>query len=88
MPWPVHGRERTHLFLELSNSGSLPGKAGGLPKRITLLELGLFARSGKLRVCCPEPFWRKGNVDVVCARYGVPLLPSLKGLIDEVGRLR
>ena len=55
---------------------------------ITLLELGLFARSGKLRVCCPEPFWRKGNVDVVCARYGVPLLPSLKGLIDEVGRLR
>src|SRR5687767_10324170 len=40
---------------------------------ITLLELGLFARSGKVVVCCPEGFWRRGNVEVVCARYGVPL---------------
>jgi hypothetical protein len=38
---------------------------------VTLLELGLHARSGKLIVCCPEGFWRKGNVDMVCRRYGV-----------------
>src|SRR5437764_230368 len=44
---------------------------------VTLLELGLFARSGKLLVCCPEGFWRKGNVEVVCARYGVPLVGEL-----------
>jgi hypothetical protein len=50
---------------------------------ITLLELGLFARSGKLVVCCPEGFWRKGNVDVVCARYGVPTVPDLAALIVE-----
>jgi hypothetical protein len=31
---------------------------------ISLLELGLFARSYKLLVICPEGFWRKGNVDV------------------------
>ena len=31
---------------------------------ISLLELGLFASSGKLIVCCPEGFWRKGNVEL------------------------
>jgi hypothetical protein len=39
---------------------------------ISLLELGLYARSGKLLVCCPDGFWRQGNVRVVCERYGVP----------------
>lgn len=51
---------------------------------ITLLELGLFARSGRLLVCCPSGFWRKGNVDVVCARYGVPQLPSLEALVGAI----
>ena len=54
---------------------------------ITLLELGLFARSGKLVVCCPFGFWRRGNVEVICARYGIPLVESLTALIDLV-RLR
>ena len=40
---------------------------------ITLLELGLHAASGKLIVGCPDGFWRKGNVEVVCERYGIPL---------------
>jgi hypothetical protein len=39
---------------------------------ISLLELGLYARSRKLLVCCPDGFWRQGNVRVVCERYGVP----------------
>jgi hypothetical protein len=48
---------------------------------ITLLELGLFARGGRLVVCCPPGFWRKGNVDVVCARYGIPQAATLDELI-------
>lgn len=40
---------------------------------ITLLELGLHARGGKLIVGCPDGFWRRGNIEVVCARYGAPL---------------
>jgi hypothetical protein len=39
---------------------------------ISLLELGLYARSHKLLVCCPDGFWRQGNVRVVCERYRVP----------------
>ena len=51
---------------------------------ITLLELGLFARTGKLIVCCPEGFWRKGNVDIICRRYGVTTVADLAGLIEAV----
>jgi len=51
---------------------------------ITLLELGLFAASGKLLVCCPPGYWRKGNVDVVCARYGIPQLPTLTELCGAI----
>jgi hypothetical protein len=51
---------------------------------ITLLELGLFARSGKLIVCCPEGFWRKGNVEVTCAFYKIPLVNSIEELIARV----
>jgi len=47
---------------------------------ITLLELGLAARSGRLAVCCPSGYWRRGNVEIVCARYGVAFLPSLAAL--------
>ncbi|HEX8441595.1 nucleoside 2-deoxyribosyltransferase domain-containing protein [Archangium sp.] len=54
---------------------------------ITLLELGLFARSGKLVVCCPPHFWRKGNVDVVCQRYGIRTVESLDALVTEVRRV-
>jgi hypothetical protein len=48
---------------------------------VTLLELGLFARSGKVAVCCPDGYWRKGNVEIVCARYGVPMVERLDDLI-------
>jgi hypothetical protein len=54
---------------------------------ITLLELGLFARTGKVVVCCAEGFWRKGNVEITCKRYGVPMVPTLEDLMREA-RLR
>lgn len=53
---------------------------------ITLLELGLFASSQKLIVCCPEGFWRKGNVEVVCLRYGVPTVETLPELVAATRR--
>ena len=51
---------------------------------ITLLELGLMARSGKLVVACPDGFWRRGNLEVVCARYQVPLVSGLDELLAHV----
>lgn len=49
---------------------------------ISLLELGLYADSGKLIVCCPEGFWRKGNVDIVCARKNIPMASNIDELIS------
>lgn len=51
---------------------------------VSMLELGLFARSGKIIVCCPEGFWRKGNVDIVCERYGAKQVSSLEEIIQEI----
>jgi len=48
---------------------------------ITLLELGLFARMGKVMVCCPPGYWRRGNVEIVCHRFGLPLVETLDALI-------
>lgn len=48
---------------------------------ITLMELGLHAKDGKMVVCCPEGFWRKGNVDIVCRRYNIPTVADLDALI-------
>jgi hypothetical protein len=53
---------------------------------VTLLELGLCARGGRLVVCCPEGYWRRGNVEVVCRRYGVLFVPTLAELTAEVRR--
>jgi len=42
------------------------------PAPITLLELGLHAKSDKIIVCCPEGYWRRGNVQIMCERFGIP----------------
>lgn len=51
---------------------------------ISLLEFGLFAKTSKLIVCCPEGFWRKGNVDIVCKKYIVEQVDSLQELINSL----
>jgi len=51
---------------------------------ISLLEFGLFAKSGKMVVYCPNGFWRKGNVDIVCKRYGVPQVEKFEELITLI----
>ena len=54
---------------------------------ITLMELGLIARSLSLAtiVHCPKGFWRKGNVDILCAKYNIPVYTDWN---EALGRLR
>ena len=56
----------------------------GTKSPISLLELGLHADSGKMIVVCPDGFWRKGNVEIVCTRFNIPLFNSLD---DGMGAL-
>ncbi|MDM1298818.1 hypothetical protein HXZ94_09930 [Empedobacter falsenii] len=49
---------------------------------ISLLEMGLYAKSGKLLVICPDGFWRKGNVDITAEKYGVKQFDSIENVLD------
>jgi hypothetical protein len=50
---------------------------------ISLLELGLFATSNKLFVICPDGFWRKGNVEIVCHRNKIPLFNTIEESLEK-----
>lgn len=54
---------------------------------ITLMELGLVAGCGKVIVCCPDGFWRKGNVEIVCQRYDITLVHTFDDLVNEIGQV-
>ena len=52
---------------------------------ITLLELGLHVDKRHIIVCCPDGYWRKGNVDIVCTRYSIPRYNNID---DAIGALK
>jgi len=74
--WELNGLERADLIVMFLD--------GNTQSCISLFELGLYVKSGKLVVCCEDGFWRKGNVDIVCTKYGVEQMDSLYGLIDTI----
>lgn len=51
---------------------------------ISLLEIGLHANSGNMIVCCPEGFYRKGNIDIVGLTYDFPVVTTIDGIIDYI----
>lgn len=52
---------------------------------ISLLEMGLALEAGKkLLVCCPDGFFRKGNVVITAKRYNVEVLNTLPDLISKL----
>ena len=70
---------------------------------VTMMELGLWARSGKCVVCCDDGqadvlagvqdavekkrFWKGTNVRMVCERYGVPHVRNFMDLTVEVRKM-
>ena len=51
---------------------------------ITLLEFGLYVRSGKLHVVCPPDFYRYDNVRLTCVHYGVPLFETIDEALETL----
>jgi hypothetical protein len=66
----------------MASSCSRPDLNPATRAPVSLLELGLFARTKRMVVCCPDGYWRKGNVEIVCERYGVDTVQTL----DELAR--
>jgi len=73
--WELEALEKTDLILMYF--------APKTKSPISLLELGLFAKSKKMIVCCPTGFWRKGNVDIVCQRYNIPQVEKIDELVER-----
>jgi hypothetical protein len=74
--WELHAMEKANVIVMYFEPNT--------KSPISLLDLGLFARSGKLVVCCPEGFWRKGNVDIVCETYRVKQVNSFDDLLEYI----
>lgn len=54
---------------------------------ISLMELGFVSSMEKrIVVCCPDGFWRKGNVDIMCFRSGIDMVNSFEELVKYLHR--
>lgn len=56
---------------------------------ITLLELGLLSQMKEpenILVVCPDGFYRKGNVEVVCDRYRIHMYKTLEDALKTISR--
>jgi hypothetical protein len=60
--------------------------APGTFSPITLEEFGIHSQlcPKKCVVCCPDGFWRKGNVDIGCEKYGIKQVAGLDDLVQNV----
>lgn len=55
---------------------------------ISLLELGLVADMNiETIVCCPDGFWRKGNVDYICKKYDLTMIDDMEELPTALKKL-
>ena len=52
---------------------------------VSLLEFGICARvPGKAIVICPDRYWKRGNVQIVCKKFGVEMVDSVDGLREAI----
>lgn len=50
----------------------------------SLLQFGRYVHSGKLTVSCERGFWRRGNLEIMCGLYGVPLFESQRDGVEHL----
>jgi len=75
--WELDCMERSDIMVvALPRDSNVP---------ISLMELGLHIGKRDLIVWCEEGYYCKGNVDIVCERYGVPVESNF---LRFVARLR
>jgi hypothetical protein len=78
--WEIHGQLSSDLILMYFSPNT--------KSPITLLELGLLANcmeyGQELIVCCPEEFWRKGNIEVVCDYFAIHLYENFEDFVKTV----
>jgi hypothetical protein len=58
----------------------------GTKSPISLLEFGLYYK--KIIMCCPDGFWRKGNVDIVCNYYNITQVNTIDEMVSKIFKLK
>ena len=73
--WELDGLDRSQIiFFYLDPNTKSP---------ISLLQIGKYIASDKkLIICVPKGFWRRGNIEVLCDRYNIPLYDNLDIAIE------
>lgn len=51
---------------------------------VTMMELGEWAASNKVVVCCNSKFWKAKNVHIQCAYHGIPCVETFEELVPLV----
>ena len=51
---------------------------------VPLMELGLWAVSEKVIICCDYKYRRAGNVHLVCERYQIPCVEKFEDLFAAI----
>jgi len=74
--WELNGLETADIIVMVFDPNTM--------SPISLLELGLYASSKKMVVICPEGFWRKGNVDIVCEKYNIKQVKDIDELVEYI----
>ncbi|KAF2280863.1 uncharacterized protein EI97DRAFT_362991, partial [Westerdykella ornata] len=54
---------------------------------VTMLELGLWAKSGKVVVCCHRDFHKAGNVHITCRRYGIEFVETFDEFVPLIRKM-
>lgn len=76
--WELKGLEEVDVIMLYLEPGS--------KSPISLLELGTFRTSKRMVVGCPEGFYRRGNVQIFCERYGIELVDTFEALLVATKR--
>jgi len=79
--WELKGQEQADIKIYVFAPDEESAKNAKAP--ITLLELGAF-KGDEVYVVCPEGYYRKGNVDIFCSWYNIPLFATLDELIESL----
>ena len=74
--WELYGLENAKLIAMYFAEDTI--------SPITLLELGLHLRSSNIIVCSDKDYKRKGNVDITCNYYHIPVLDSFEMFLKLV----
>ncbi len=71
--WELKGLEMSDLILMYLQPSTI--------SPVSMLELGLYANSGKMVVCCPDGFGRRGNIDIVCEHHRIMSVENKSDLL-------